>query len=50
MNQETFVLQEKECIVYREEEPEYLLIQPVSEYDLEGLEQQIMRIQSESKK
>ena len=50
MNQETFVLQEKECIVYREEEPEYLLIQPVSEYDLEGLERQIMRIQSESKK
>ena len=46
MKKETILIADKTCIIYKSEQPEYLLIQPIDEHDLEVLENEVAVIQS----
>ena len=46
MKKETILIADKTCIIYKSEQPEYLLIQPVDEYDLDVLDNEVVAIQS----
>ena len=46
MKKETFQIADKTCTIYKSEQPEYLLIQPIDEHDLEVLDNEVATIQS----
>ena len=46
MKKETILIADKTCIIYKSEQPEYLLIQPIDEHDLEVLDNEVVAIQS----
>ena len=46
MKKETFLIADRTCIVYESEQPEFLLLQPIDEHDLEVLDNEAAVIQS----
>ena len=46
MKKETVQISDRTCTIYKSEHPEYLLIQPIDEHDLEVLENEVAVIQS----
>ena len=46
MKKETILIADKTCIIYKSEQPEYLLIQPIDEHDLEALDNEVAVVQS----
>ena len=46
MKKETFLIADRTCIVYESEQPEFLLLQPIDEHDLEVLDNEVATIQS----
>ena len=46
MKKETILIADKTCIIYKSEQPEYLLIQPIDEHDLEVLDNEVATIES----
>ena len=46
MKKETFLIADRTCIVYESEQPEFLLLQPIDEHDLEVLDNEVAVIQS----
>ena len=46
MKKETFILYEKQCAAYYQDKPDILLVQPVDEHDLAGLDHQTDLISS----
>ncbi len=49
MNKETFRIADRACTIYRTEMPEYLLVQPIDEHDLEVLDTEVETIQTLTK-
>ena len=49
MKKETVLIADRTCTIYRSEHPEYLLIQPIDEHDLEVLDNEVAVIQSLTK-
>ena len=50
MKKETVQISDRTCTIYKSEHPEYLLIQPIDEHDLEVLENEVAVIQSQTNK
>lgn len=50
MNKETICISDRECVIYRQAAPSYLLIQPVDEHDLELMESEVAVIKELSDK
>ena len=50
MKKETVQIADRTCTIYKSEQPEYLLIQPIDEHDLEVLGNEVQTIQSLTKK
>ena len=46
MKKETIQIANKTCTIYKSEHPEYLLIQPIDEHDLEVLDNEVATIES----
>ena len=46
MKKETVQISDRTCTIYKSEHPEYLLIQPIDEHDLEVLDNEVVAIQS----
>ena len=46
MKKETFQIADRICTIYESEQPEYLLIQPIDEHDLEVLDNEVAMVQS----
>jgi hypothetical protein len=46
MKKETVQIADRTCTIYKSEHPEYLLIQPIDEHDLEVLDNEVVVIQS----
>ena len=46
MKKETVQIAERTCTIYKSEQPEYLLVQPIDEHDLEVLDNEVAKIQS----
>ena len=46
MKKETIQIADRTCIIYKSELPEYLLIQPIDEHDLEVLDNEVATVQS----
>ena len=46
MKKETIQIADRICTIYKSEQPEYLLIQPIDEHDLEVLDNEEAVIQS----
>ena len=46
MKKETVQISDRTCTMYKSEHPEYLLIQPIDEHDLEVLDNEVTTIQS----
>ena len=47
MNKETFLIEQKQCIIYYGEKPQYILLQPVNDYEMENLDRQVSLIKAE---
>lgn len=47
MKKETFVIEQKQCIIYHSEKPEYILLQPVNDHEMENLDRQVSLIKKE---
>jgi predicted alpha/beta superfamily hydrolase len=50
MKKETIQIADRTCTIYKSEHPEYLLIQPIDEHDLELLDNEVAVIQSQTNK
>lgn len=50
MNKETIRIADRVCTIYRSEKPEYLLLQPIDEHDLEVLDTEVETIMTLAKK
>ena len=46
MKKETVQIADRTCTIYKSEQPEYLLVQPIDEHDLEVLDNEVATIQS----
>ena len=46
MKKETVQIADRTCTIYKSEQPEYLLIQPIDEHDLEVLDNEVATVQS----
>ncbi len=46
MNKETIQISDTTCTIFKSEQPDCLLIQPIDEHDLEGLDNEVSTIQS----
>ena len=46
MKKETIQIADRTCTIYKSEHPEYLLIQPIDEHDLEVLDNEVATVQS----
>ena len=46
MKKDTVQIADRTCTLYKSEKPEYLLIQPIDEHDLEVLDNEVAVIQS----
>ena len=46
MKKDTVQITDRTCTIYKSEQPEYLLIQPIDEHDLEVLDNEVATIQS----
>jgi len=46
MKKETVQISDRTCTIYKSERPEYLLIQPIDEHDLEVLDNEVATIES----
>jgi hypothetical protein len=46
MMKETIQIANRTCTIYKSEQPEYLLIQPIDEHDLEVLDNEVATVQS----
>ena len=47
MKKETFLIEQKQCIIYHGEKPQYILLQPVNDHEMENLDRQVSLIQAE---
>lgn len=47
MTKETFIFEQKQCIIYHSEKPEYILLQPVNDHEMENLDRQVSLIKKE---
>ena len=47
MTKETFIFEQKQCIIYHSEKPEYILLQPVNDHEMENLDRQMSLIKAE---
>ena len=50
MKKETVQISDRTCTIHKSEYPEYLLIQPIDEHDLEVLDNEVAVIQSQTNK
>ena len=46
MKKDTVQIADRTCTIYKSEQPEYLLIQPIDEHDLEVLDNEVATVQS----
>ena len=46
MKKDTVQISDRTCTIYKSEHPEYLLIQPIDEHDLEVLDNEVATIES----
>ena len=46
MKKDTVQISDRTCTIYKSEQPEYLLIQPIDEHDLEVLDNEVATVQS----
>ena len=46
MKKDTVQISDRTCTIYKSEHPEYLLIQPIDEHDLEVLDNEVATVQS----
>ena len=47
MTKETFIFEQKQCIIYHSEKPEYILLQPVNDHEMKNLDRQVSLIKKE---
>ena len=47
MKKESFVIGQKQCIIYYDDKPEYILLQPVNDHEMEKLDRQMSLIKAE---
>lgn len=47
MNKETFLIEQKQGVIYHGEKPEYILLQPVNDHEMENLDRQVSLIKKE---
>ena len=50
MKKDTVQISDRTCTIYKSEHPEYLLIQPIDEHDLEVLDNEVATIESVTNK
>ena len=47
MKKESFVIGQKQCVIYHDDKPEYILLQPVNDHEMENLDRQVSLIKAE---
>ena len=47
MKKESFVIGQKQCVIYHDDKPEYILLQPVNNHEMENLDRQVSLIKAE---
>ena len=47
MKKETFLIEQKQCIIYHSDKPEYILLQPVNDHEMGNLDRQVSLIKKE---
>lgn len=47
MKKETFLIEQKQCIIYHSEKPQCILLQPVNDHEMKNLDRQVSLIKKE---